>query len=206
MKLIWYGHSCFKLDSADGSVVFDPYAPGSVPGLAMPALTADAVICSHGHGDHDYAAGVTLTGRTPTFTVQYADCFHDETQGSLRGRNRISVVCAEGLRIAHLGDLGHKLTPAQLAVLGAVDVLMIPVGGYYTIDAAQAHAIVDAVKPRITVPMHYRGDGFGYDVIAPIGDFLRLCNNVRYADGSTLTLPADDAAGTTVVLKCPLAE
>ena len=126
MKLTWYGHSCFLLETAEGSVVFDPYAPGSVPGVELPrGLTADAVHCSHGHKDHGYAAGVTLSGRKPGFVLQSIPCFHDDRRGALRGENRITVLEAEGLRLAHLGDLGHALSPEQLAVLGRIDVLLI---------------------------------------------------------------------------------
>ena len=78
---------------------------------------------------------------------------------------------AEGLRVAHLGDLGHALSEEQLAALGTVDVLLIPVGGYYTIDAATAAEQVRALRPKLTIPMHYRGEGFGYDVIGPVEDF-----------------------------------
>ena len=105
MKLTWYGHSCFLLESAEGSAVFDPYSPGSVPGLALPELRADAVICSHGHSDHNYARGVTLTGRIPAFGLRQLHVFHDGEGGKLRGENTVTLVEAEGLRVVHLGDL-----------------------------------------------------------------------------------------------------
>lgn len=202
MKLTWYGHSCFMLESADGSIVFDPYSPGSVPGLTLPPLTADEVICSHGHGDHNYTAGVKRSGRTTSFSVLRIDCFHDEVQGLKRGKNHITAVDAENMRVVHLGDLGHMLSPEQLERLGAVDVLLIPVGGYYTIDAAQAHALAGAIKPRITVPMHYRGAGFGYDVISTVDDFAALSENVKRLDGSVLEITGSEPAGT-IILRCP---
>ena len=202
MKLTWYGHSCFLLESAEGSVVFDPYAPGSVPGVELPVLTADAVLCSHGHRDHGCQEAVTRSGATPRFSVTRIESFHDDRQGALRGGNTIHVVEADGLRVAHLGDLGEALNEAQLAALGKVDVLLIPVGGYYTIDAPTADAAARAVGARLVVPMHYRGEGFGYDVIAPVEDFLALRADVLRLDGNSLDPAAIDGAAT-VVLRCP---
>lgn len=105
MKLIWHCHACFELISADGSVVFDPYSPGSVRGLKLKPLHADCVICSHGHSDHNYASGVELSGSSPKFSLTQIPTYHDGRQGALRGDNLCSVVEAEGMRIAHLGDL-----------------------------------------------------------------------------------------------------
>lgn len=205
MKLTWYGHSCFLLETAEGSAVFDPYAPGSVPGLALPELRADAALCSHGHRDHGYAAAVKLSGKEPGFRVTAIDSFHDGMRGLLRGKNTIYVVEAEGKRVAHLGDLGHELSAAQLEALGKIDLLLIPVGGHYTIDAKTADAVARAVGARLTVPMHYRGEGFGYEVIGPVEDFLALRERVVYAEGRTLD-PDGIEGEATVVLKCPTAE
>lgn len=198
MKLTWYGHSCFLLETAEGSVVFDPYAPGSVPGWTLPPLTADAVLCSHGHGDHGFREGVTLSGRQPAFRVTAIDSFHDEKRGALRGTNTIYVVEAEGLRVAHLGDLGHELSAEQLAALGRIDLLLIPVGGHYTIDAPTAHRVAEAIGARLTVPMHYRSERFGYDVIGPVEDFLRLRERVVRLEGPSFDPDAIDGAATVV--------
>ncbi len=202
MKLIWYGHSCFKLESAEGTAVLDPYAPGSVPGLALPELEADLVLCSHAHRDHGCAEAVRLSGKTAALKVRKIACFHDELHGSLRGENVIHVIEAEGLRIAHLGDLGHMLSGAQLEALGRPDVLLIPVGGHYTIGPETAAALARAVGARITVPMHYRGEGFGYEVIGPVEDFCARMEGVRRADGSVFD-PVREAPGV-LVLRCPL--
>ena len=174
MKLIWYGHACFELRSSAGSVVFDPYRPGSVPGLSLPELSADAVICSHGHSDHNYSEAVKLSGREPEFKVTQIPVFHDDQCGKLRGKNLCSIVEADGLRIAHLGDLGHPLSGDELSRFGRLDLLMIPVGGVYTVDAAQAKELVEALRPRITVPMHYKCASSGLRNVAPVEDFLRL--------------------------------
>ena len=118
MKLTWCGHSCFLLESRSGSVVFDPYAPGSVPGLVLPTLRADAVICSHEHADHFYPEGVELSGRKPDFEIRRFDCWHDYVKGAKRGKNMMTLVETDGLRVLHMGDLGHMLSPEQLAALG----------------------------------------------------------------------------------------
>jgi len=201
MKITWCGHSCFLVETAAGSAVLDPYAPGSVPGLTLPQLAADLVLCSHGHGDHGYAQGVALSGRKPGFTVTAIPCFHDEQGGRLRGENRIHVIEAEGLRIAHLGDLGHPLSQEQLAALGQLDVLLIPVGGHYTIGPETAAETAKAVGARITVPMHYRGAGFGYDVIGPVEKFTALMSGVRFSDSNVFD-PAQEQPGV-LVLRCP---
>ena len=203
MKITWYGHSCFMLESAEGSAVFDPYSDGSVPGWQLPQLTADAVLCSHGHADHGGAEKVTLSGREPAFAVESVASFHDDAGGAQRGSNTIHIVAAEGLRVAHLGDLGHALDERQLGQLRGVDVLLIPVGGCYTIDAKQADAVARAVDARITVPMHYRGEGFGYDVIGPLEDFTALRDDVKYV-GSPSFDPADWPEKVTLVLKAPV--
>lgn len=201
MKITWCGHSCFLVETREGSAVLDPYAPGSVPGLSLPALTADLALCSHGHRDHGYAEGVRMSGKKPAFTVKTIHSFHDDRGGSLRGENTIHVIEAEGLRIAHLGDLGHPLSAEQLAALGAPDVLLIPVGGHYTIGAETAAALAKAVGARITVPMHYRGEGFGYDVIGPVEDFTARMDKVRFSDSSSFD-PEREAEGV-LVLRCP---
>ena len=109
MKLIWYGHSCFKVVCENGAVVFDPYAPGSVPGLELPELKADAVICSHGHSDHCAPERIILSGHKPEMKLRQIETFHDGKHGELRGRNLVSVISSEGINLAHLGDLGHEL-------------------------------------------------------------------------------------------------
>ena len=203
MKLTWYGHSCFLAETEAGSVVFDPYEPGYVPGLRLPPLTADAVVCSHGHGDHNFAAGVTLSGRPCGVTLQQIPCFHDDRGGALRGKNRITVLEAEGLRLAHLGDLGHMLSREQLAELGRLDLLLIPVGGHYTIGPEEAAALAKAIGARITVPMHYRGEGFGFPVLQTAEAFLALRDPVLRLEDNRLD-PADYPEPVTVLLRCPI--
>lgn len=199
MNLIWNGHSCFTLETAEGSVVFDPYRDGSVPGLSPIRLTADLVLCSHDHRDHGARELVGLTGRPPSFSVETISTFHDPEGGALRGPDTIHIVAAEGMRLAHLGDLGCIPTPEQLDRLRGLDVLLIPVGGYYTIDASQAQELVEELKPRIVVPMHYRSDTFGYEVIARLEDFLALRSDVVRYPGSALEITPHTPTQTAVL-------
>ncbi len=203
MRLTWYGHSCFLMETEGGSIVFDPYAPGSVPGLELPPLAADLTVCSHEHRDHFYPQGVTLTGLDPVVGLQRMLTAHDDVGGAKRGDNVITLVDADGVRALHLGDLGHMLTDAQIKNLGRVDVLMIPVGGFFTIDARQAWELVEKLDPFVVIPMHYRGEGFGYDVIAPVEDFLALAKRVRRFDSNVLDLNGVTEP-MTAVLKCPV--
>ena len=200
MKLTWYGHSCFMMESRAGRVVFDPYADGSVPGLTLPRLTADLVLCSHGHADHAGEDKVTLTGEQTDYTVETLCCWHDDVGGTKRGENLIRIVSGGGARVCHLGDVGHMLSKGQIKAIGHVDALLIPVGGFYTIDAAAARELADAIEPQLVIPMHYRGEGFGYDVIGTVQPFLDLTKNVEFAEGSSIELP-DFGAPRTVVLK-----
>ena len=196
MTITWCGHACFLLESSCGSVVFDPYAPGKVPGWELPALTADKVVCSHGHADHNWAEGVKLTGRAFSGRLTQIPSFHDDRRGALRGDNLITLVEAEDLRVVHMGDIGCALTAEQIDALGRVDVLMIPVGGHYTVDAAQAREIAKALGAAILIPMHYRGRGFGYDVIGTVEPFLKLAGNVKELAGMSYAVDLADAPAT----------
>lgn len=209
MKLTWNGHSCFTLEAAEGSVVLDPYADGKVPGLAPLRLTADMVLCSHEHRDHNAREVVTLTGRTPAFGVETIATFHDPKQGALRGENTIHIISAEGMRVAHLGDLGCELTAEQMERLRRVDVLMLPIGGYYTISAHQARTLATPLFPRIIIPMHYRsataGYRFGYDELGLLGNFTSVCprESLVYYKGNTMEITKSTHGQTAILTYCP---
>ena len=199
MNVIWNGHSCFTLETAEGSVVFDPYQDGSVPGYKPLRLSADRVLCSHDHRDHGAKETVSLSGRTPAYRVEEIHTFHDPEKGALRGPNIIHIITAEGLRVAHLGDLGCELEPEQVKRLQGLDAVLIPVGGHFTIDAKQAQAIAGQLGARVVVPMHYRSPAFGYDVIGPLDDFLAFRTDVVRYEGNTLKLTKDTPAQTAVL-------
>ncbi|MGM9618964.1 MAG: MBL fold metallo-hydrolase [Oscillospiraceae bacterium] len=200
MTVTWLGHACFALESGGYRIITDPYE--DVPGY--PALRAEvhALFCSHEHFDHACRAAVTLLpapGPCP-FTVTEIPSFHDEVQGAKRGTNTIRIFESEGLRVAHLGDLGHPLSEAQLAPLRGVDVLLLPVGGVYTIDPAEAKRTADAIGPGIIVPMHYRRGKLGFENIAAVEDFLSLYpeSRVRRLSGNTFT-PQRGGAGEVLL-------
>ncbi len=190
INLTWHGHACFEICSDCGKIVFDPYEDGYLPGLKLPKLTADTVVSSHRHGDHYAPDAVVLTGNEPDVTLTQIPCFHDEVMGKKRGDNLISVVEVEGRRICHMGDIGHELSDEQLALIGNIDVLMIPVGGVYTVDAEAAKALCEKINPKAIVPMHYKGEGKGLQNVAPIDDFLSLFleEDVCFLDNSTVSV------------------
>ena len=191
MTITWIGHSCFKVEEAGYRIVFDPYDDGYVPGLGPVRETAEEVLCSHEHGDHNARKRVKLTsGGMSPFTVTKIETYHDPQKGALRGRNTIHILSGAGKRIAHFGDLGCELPADQLAQLENLDIAMIPVGGYYTIDAAQAADLVRKINPAHVIPMHYRGDGnsFGFDVIGTVREFTDLMDSVNFTGSCTVDL------------------
>ena len=198
MKLTWLGHSCFAVESGGYRVVLDPYYVESYPPLHT---SANEVLCSHHHRDHDYVDAVELTPRGGSpFTVETVQAFHDDQGGALRGTNTVHVLAAEGLRVVHLGDLGHELSEAQIAPLRGCDALLIPVGGFYTIDAETAKRVADAIAPRVIVPMHYRGEDFGYDELGTLDAFTALfaAEEVHFLKSDTFTLTAAEPRGVIV--------
>lgn len=185
----WLGHACFKVEKGAYSVVLDPYAPGSVPGLPDIRTDANLVLCSHGHSDHGCAEAVALRpAQDCPFSVTKIETFHDACGGAQRGPNTIHVLEADGVRIAHFGDLGCALTDAQANALQGVDVALLPVGGFYTIDAAQAKAAADRIGAKVVVPMHYRTARFGLEPITTLDEFLRLCADPVLLDRDTFTV------------------
>ena len=199
MKLTWLGHSCIAVEIGGYRIVLDPYYVETYPELHVPA---HKVLCSHGHRDHCFTEAVTLLhdGKKNPFTVETVDTFHDEKQGTLRGQNKMHILRAEGLTVVHAGDLGHELNEEQLAAVRNCDVLLLPVGGYYTVDAWTAKKVADAVSPRVVVPMHYRFGAHGYDVIGTVEEFTRLypTENVTVLDSDTFELTEDAPCGVIV--------
>lgn len=201
MKIIWVGHSCFKIESQGCQIVLDPYKDGSVPGLAPVREEADQVLCSHGHEDHCGVEGVSLRRGTPSpFTVETIAAWHDDREGALRGPNTIHILSDGQCRVAHLGDLGCGLDSDQKDKLRGLTALLIPVGGYYTIDAVQAKRLADELAPTVVVPMHYRREGVGYDVIGTVEEFTRLCDDVVAYRGPELELSPEIGRQTAVLM------
>ena len=169
MKINWFGHSCFLIND---SLVIDPYKDGSVPGYDALRLTADKVICTHEHADHSGRECVSLSGNDCDLKIDSVASWHDDQNGALRGANTIFIVSDGNEKLVHLGDLGHFPNDNQLAAIRDADYLLIPVGGYYTIDAAMAAKICEAAQPKKIIPMHYRWGEHGYPEIGTVDEFL----------------------------------
>ena len=181
ITIVWHGHSSFSV-SADGyTLALDPY-DNSLNGYAPLQLSANEVLCSHGHHDHAWLPAVTLhnTAARSPFQIRSVHTWHDDSQGSKRGENLIHVIHVFGKTLVHCGDLGHLLTKEQIGQIGSCDVLMVPVGGFYTIDAAQARQVADQLSAAVIIPMHYRFGDYGIPVIGEVEDFLSLAWNLTY--------------------------
>lgn len=192
MKLTWLGHACFLLEQEGYTLLLDPYTGvEGYPELSGRRLAVNKILCSHGHHDHNAVDQAALLPEAPCpFTVRAVETFHDGQGGALRGSNTIRILTAGGVSVAHLGDLGHQLTAEQIEAVGPLDAALVPVGGYYTIDAREAKAVCDALKPKCVIPMHYRHAPYGLPVVSGVEDFLALWPEaeVRRLDGPSLTL------------------
>lgn len=200
MNIQYLGHASFLLTTSAGTrVVTDPFDPEAYAGsFKYRAFNqpADIVTISHEHRDHSGAHIVTGNpiiikgnGKFMAKEVEFLGIgtYHDDERGEKRGKNTVFVISADGLRIAHLGDLGHVLTSDQAAEIGSVDVALVPIGGFYTIDAAQASKVVEQINARIVVPMHYSNEKCSFP-IAGVADFIIDKQNVTREGGSTLDL------------------
>lgn len=189
MKLTWIGHSCFKLEEKDYTIIFDPYGDDTVPGLKPMREKADLVLCSHGHRDHSAEEVVEIIdGRKNPFTITEILTFHDDEHGELHGNNVVHVLDDGNFKIVHFGDIGCDLTDNEIQILSDADVVMIPVGGYFTVDAQGANRILAQIDSKIVIPMHYRGNGFGFDVIDTVDAFLKLCSQSVKTDRSSVQI------------------
>lgn len=184
MIITWLGHSAFKLQDKIGSdgitVVTDPY--GKNTGLKMPSFEADIITVSHDHDDHnntDALRGnpfiINCAGEYDTkgVLIEGIDSYHDEEEGKLRGANVIYRIEIDDISIVHLGDLGHVLDNNQLEKLVGTDILLIPVGGKYTLDAHRAVEVISQIEPRIVIPMHYQTEGLAYEGLDSIEKFIK---------------------------------
>lgn len=167
MDITFLGHSSFKLKGRSGTVITDPFDP-AMTGLKFPPNEADIVSISHDHSDHNQALLVAGVKKVITGPGEYEimgisiigfPSYHDEKEGSLRGKNTIYVYEMDGLRLAHLGDLGHKLSGETVEDMGRIDILMIPVGGEFTIGPNEATSLVQAIEPTVVIPMHFQTPG-----------------------------------------------
>lgn len=210
MKVQWFGQAAFLLTSEKGvRVICDPFNPAM--GLGEITATADVITISHEHGDHNYTTGIKGNpqilrgvGLQMGKGIQFKGIasFHDKEQGSKRGHNTIFCFSLDGIRICHLGDLGHLLSKEQEAEIGKVDLLLVPTGGRATIDPAEATELVARLKPSIAVPMHYKL-GNSPMPFATADDFVANKTNITRLDVGTFEVKKDKLSATTqiVVLK-----
>jgi L-ascorbate metabolism protein UlaG (beta-lactamase superfamily) len=212
MKIKYLGHSAFVITSNKGvKIITDPYTPG--PDLTYGEIneSADVVTVSHGHHDHNNVAAVkgnpevvNRAGRSEAGGIEFRGIAssHDEAGGKLRGDNVIFCFGVDGVRVCHLGDLGHRLDDKQLKEIGRVDILLIPVGGNYTIDAKVATEVCGQLKPRVVMPMHYKTEK-GIPGILGVEGFLSGKANVSRPDSSQAEFKPGElpATGQIIVLK-----
>lgn len=220
VTLRWYGQSFFVLESTKGTkVAFDPHA---IEAFGRHEVTADLILMSHLHDDHTQVGvisnnakskavqGLRVKGKSTDWVpadftfkdvhVRSVPAYHDTLEGMQRGKNTIFVVEVDGLRVVHLGDLGHVLSSKEVQKIGPVDVLLIPVGGVYTINGSEAKKVVEQLKPKhFIVPMHYGVKG--YDDLLPADEFLEDQTKVKRLEDNKLVIdPAAKTDGPTVVI------
>lgn len=200
MNITWLGHSCFKIETGGKTLVTDPYDPKI--GLTLPKdLAADIVTVSHQHFDHSYTAAVGGEPKVVNQPGQYeiggtlitgVSTFHDNKQGAERGANIVFVIESEGIRIVHLGDLGQLLSEEQIKEIGRTDILLVPVGGHYTIDPVEAKAVVDQLDPKIVVPMHMKRAGVD-SPLAGVEEFVKIMS-IEHGYRESLRITAGELA------------
>ena len=195
MKIKCYGHSCFELQLNDGiKVITDPFDESV--GYEVPGLECDIVTVSHEHHDHNNLYAVNgdyiLINNTGNYeakgiAIEGILTYHDDDMGRKRGKNIVYKYTIDGMTLCHLGDLGHILEVEQLEKLKGLDVLLIPVGGIYTINSIQAAELVKQLSPKVIIPMHYKTEKLKFD-LEPVDNFVRAFETVKYVNESVLEI------------------
>lgn len=175
MTITWFGHSCFRIEMKEGSVLIDPFSKDI--GLRPPKIKDDLVLVTHHHYDHDNTADVNSEAfiidspgeyEKQGISVRGVRSFHDKSGGKERGPNTIYVIKGEDMTVCHMGDFGQeKFEDHQLEEIGDIDILMVPVGGVYTIDYKEAANVVSQIEPKIIIPMHYKIKDLKLDIAGP---------------------------------------
>lgn len=207
MEIKYIAHSSFQIKTKTATIVTDPYSADI--GLKYPKTPADIVTLSHAHSDHNNIKGVEGTPTVLDWPGEYEikstfisgiSAFHDDKKGADRGPIVMFKIHTEGLSVLHAGDLGHKLDDAALEAVGSVDILMIPVGGHYTIDAATAAQVVKQIDPSIVIPMHYGHAALNqktFSHLQPLSDFLKAMGHPEITPVPRLTVKSEDIAAIT---------
>jgi L-ascorbate metabolism protein UlaG (beta-lactamase superfamily) len=198
VKLVWYGHACFELQGKNITIVIDPFKGIGIP---EPKAAADIVLCTHSHQDHNNVKpvmakqGETLedfegSKKIKGIAVRGIASFHDDTKGSKRGKNSIYTFNLDGVQFCHLGDLGHELSDQTVEEIGKVDVLFVPVGGYFTIGPDTATRVCEQLKPNLIIPMHYKMPKLAstFDLLKTVDDFVEGKNNIDRVTGPVVKI------------------
>lgn len=215
MEIKYIGHSSFRLKGNGGTVITDPYDP-SVVGLPFAKTAAEIVTVSHQHPDHNFIEKVTGTEKRPEplifdapgeyeaneVSVMGIPTYHDEKKGEERGRNLIFVFHIENVLIAHLGDLGHELTKEQLDEIGPIDVLLVPVGGKFTMSVETAIKVINDIGPSIVIPMHYKVEGMKsqFDELSTVKQFIDKAGFEKVREEDKLKVTKDSLPEDTEVV------
>jgi len=208
MKVKWLGHAAFLITSDSGTrIITDPYATSSSVTYDEIKESADIVTVSHEHGDHNNVAAVrgdpeVIKGTAEVKGIKFngIPTHHDDAGGSQRGKNVIFCFEVDGIRVCHLGDLGHPLGDNQVADIGKVDILLVPVGGNYTIDARIATGVCGKLAPKVIIPMHFRNDRCSNFPVAGVDDFLQGKGNVTELDTSEKEFKQGELPATTQII------
>ena len=209
MKLKWLGHSCFLITSETGlRIITDPYSTGGGINYSPVNEAADIVTVSHNHRDHNNIVAVrgkpeviTGSGTKTAKGLQFKGIasHHDESKGKERGANTIFYFTVDGIRLCHLGDLGHELSREEISQIGNVDVLLIPIGGFFTIDARVAAKVGDDLKPKVILPMHYKTSKCDLPITGA-EDFLAGKKNVKKLNSSETEFKAGKLPEATEIV------
>jgi L-ascorbate metabolism protein UlaG (beta-lactamase superfamily) len=209
MKVKWLGHASFLISSEAGiKIITDPYPQGS--GLSYVPINepADIVTMSHDHFDHNNVSSVpgkpeviTGSGVKNVKEIQFNGIatHHDQSQGKERGANTAFCFSVDGVKLCHLGDLGHRLSREQISEIGSVDILFIPIGGVFTIDAKMAATVMDDLKPKIAMPMHYKTAKCDWP-LNTVDDFIGDKKNVRKLSSSEVEFKAGKLPEATEIV------
>ncbi len=210
MKVKWLGHATFLITSDAGiRIITDPYMPNERLTYDEIKESADIVTVSHGHGDHNNVAAVQGNPEVVREAVPVEIkgirfngilTYHDNAGGSQRGNNIIFCFEVDGIRVCHLGDLGHELSDKQVAELGKVDILLIPVGGNYTIDAEVATGTCAKLTPNVVIPMHYRNDRCSSFPVSGVDEFLQGKTGVSRPDASEVEFKQGELPAITQII------
>ena len=205
MDITWLGLSCFRIRGSQAVIVTDPFPPGI--GYNLGKLTADIVTISHAHPSHSYDKGINGEHRLIKGPGEYEisgvlilgiSTFHDSVKGQSRGKNTIYLMEIDGVNVLHLGDIGHVLGDEQVEEIGNVDVLLLPVGGVNTINAAMAAEIIRKLEPKLVVPMHYKTEKSSRD-LEPVENFLKEMGQAQVEPRPKLSVSRSNLPLTTEV-------